>query len=53
VEKAISREWTKLKSDLTEKLKETIEKGNSDNATLEMMLSMLENSKLKNRRKKK
>jgi len=53
MEKVIAKEWARMKKELTENIQETIESGNSDNATLEMMLSMLENSKLKNRRKRK
>lgn len=49
----IVREWREYKEELKLNLEKTIERNNSDKVVLEIMLKMLENTKLKDRRDKK
>jgi hypothetical protein len=51
--KEIIREWKEYKEELKINLEKTIERNNSDTAVIEIMLKMLENTKLKDRRDKK
>jgi len=53
MEKEILREWKDFKNELKINIEKAIEYGNVDKATLEIMLKILEHTKLKNRRDKK
>lgn len=52
MQKAVSKEWKSYKAKLKENIEKAIERNNVDKETLEMMLGMLEHSKLKPRRYK-
>lgn len=46
----IAREWVSYKKELEASLKEAIDNESPEKETIELMLEMLKNSKLKNRR---
>lgn len=48
----IAKEWHKYRDEIEASIQEVIDNGSPDKETLELMLQMLKNSKLKNRRQK-